>query len=263
VLPGHVLSDSAQSDRAAGGLTPECGEQAAALYRTVVEGKVVVTTAVNAEMAKLAGNASRDVGIAFAKEVRRISALCGADGREVIQLASCHPRLAILDPGPGVGRHYIPVDPWFLVQAAPEAARLVRTAREASDVQPVWVAERTLAKIGDVEDAEVSVRGVAYKGNADDARERPAVKTVEALLDKGMSGSAVGFHVRRLPHPLDDIDALVTDADRIPLLADHREFTLFDPDAIGERMRRRMLFDTRGCLPRERWQAAGFHVIAL
>jgi len=263
VLPGHILSELVQNDRVVGGITPECGERAAALYRVVVEGEVVVTTAVNAEMAKLVENASRDMGIAFANEVVRISALCGADGREVIRLANRHPRVAILDPGPGVGGHCIPVDPWFLVQAAPEVARLVRTAREANDAQPVWVAERAVAEIGDVENPKVSVWGVAYKGNVDDARETPALKAIEALLGKGVRVSAVDFHVRRFPHQLDDIEASVTDADCILLLADHREFGLFDPEAIGKRMRRRILFDTRGCLPRERWEAAGFRVITL
>jgi UDP-N-acetyl-D-mannosaminuronic acid dehydrogenase len=263
VLPGHILSELVQNDRVVGGLTPECGERAAALYRAVVEGDVVVATAVNAEMAKLVENASRDVGVAFANEVVRISALWGADGREVIRLANRHPRVAILDPGPGVGGHCIPVDPWFLVQAAPEIARLVRTAREANDAQPVWVAERALAEIGDVENAKVSVWGVAYKGNVDDARETPALRVIEVLVESGVRVSAVDFHVRRFPHELDDIEASVTDADCIILLADHREFRLFDPEEVGKRMRRRILFDTRGCLPRERWEAAGFRVVTL
>lgn len=263
VLPGHILTELVQNDRVVGGIDEVSGQKAAGVYRQMVEGEVLVTTAVVAELAKLVENASRDVGIAFANEVARISRKFGADGREVIELANRHPRVSILSPGPGVGGHCIPVDPWFLVGAAPELARLTRTAREMNDAQPVWVAERALAELEGVENPKVSVWGVAYKGNVDDARETPALHVVEALEAKGARVSVVDLHVKRFKYELDDIEASVTDADCVLLLTDHREFAFFEPEAIGARMRTRIVFDTRNCLSLERWEKAGFRVVTL
>jgi UDP-N-acetyl-D-mannosaminuronic acid dehydrogenase len=263
VLPGRILAELVQNDRVVGGIDDESGERAASIYRRIVEGEVLVVSAVAAELVKLVENASRDVAIAFANEVARISHEQGVDAREVIALANRHPRVNILQPGPGVGGHCIPVDPWFLISAAPEAARLIRTAREINDSQPLWIAERALQELAGVPDPKVSLWGVAYKGNVDDPRETPALKVLTALEKRGVRVSAVDFHVKRFPRDLEDLETSVTGADLILLLTDHREFGFLEPEAIGQRMRRRVLFDTRGCLPRERWQQAGFRVVGL
>jgi UDP-N-acetyl-D-mannosaminuronic acid dehydrogenase len=263
ILPGSILTELVKNDRVVGGIDQRSAERAAAIYRRIVEGQVFVTTAVVAELTKLVENASRDVGIAFANEVARISREFGADGREVIGLANRHPRVNILSPGPGVGGHCIPVDPWFLVDVAPRLARLVRTAREVNDAQPLWVAERTIAELKGIADPKVSVWGVAYKPNVDDARETPALHVLEALKANGVQVSVVDFHVKRFRYQLDDIEASVTDADCVLLLTDHREFSFFEPAAIGSRMRTRILFDTRSCLSPERWESAGFRVMTL
>jgi len=263
ILPGHVLTELVQNDRVVGGIEPTSAEKAAELYRTMVEGEVLITSAVVAETAKLVENASRDVGIAFANEIARISHKFGADGNEVIALANRHPRVNILNPGPGVGGHCIPVDPWFLVEAAPDLARLIRTAREINNDQPTWVADRTLAEVADIEKPKISVWGVAYKGNIDDARETPAIHVLRALESKGAQVSAVDFHIKRFTYQLDDIEASVTGADCILVLTDHREFSFFEPEVIGSRMRTRIVFDTRNCLSSERWENAGFRMIKL
>jgi len=263
ILPGRILTELVQNDRVIGGIDEESARRAAEIYQPMVEGEVFRTTAVVAELAKLVENASRDVGIAFANEVARISRKHGADGREVIALANRHPRVHILDPGAGVGGHCIPVDPWFLVEGAPNLARVVRTARETNDAQPLWVAERTMRELDGVEDPKISVWGVAYKGNVDDARETPALAVLKALEAKGARVSAVDFHVKRFAYQIDDLEASVTDADCVLLLTDHREFCFFEPGAIGERMRTRIVFDTRSCLAHERWEAAGFKVVTL
>ena len=263
VLPGRILAELVQNDRVVGGIDDESGERAASIYRRIVEGEVLVVSAVAAELVKLVENASRDVAIAFANEVARISHEQGVDAREVIALANRHPRVNILQPGPGVGGHCIPVDPWFLISAAPEAARLIRTAREINDSQPLWIAERALQELAGVPDPKVSLWGVAYKGNVDDPRETPALKVLTALEKRGVRVSAVDFHVKRFPRELEDLETSVTGADLILLLTDHREFGFLEPEAIGQRMRHRVLFDTRGCLPRERWQQAGFRVVGL
>ena len=263
VLPGRILAELVQNDRVVGGIDDESGERAASIYRRIVEGEVVVVSAVAAELAKLVENASRDVAIAFANEVARISHEQGVDAREVIALANRHPRVNILQPGPGVGGHCIPVDPWFLISAAPEAARLIRTAREINDSQPLWIAERALQELAGIPDPKVSLWGVAYKGNVDDPRETPALKVLTALEKRGVRVSAVDFHVKRFPRELEDLETSVTGADLILLLTDHREFGFLEPEAIGQRMRRRIVFDTRGCLSLDRWQQAGFRLLSL
>jgi UDP-N-acetyl-D-mannosaminuronic acid dehydrogenase len=263
VLPGHILTELVQNDRVIGGIDERSAHRAAEIYRPMVEGEVLLTTAVVAELAKLVENASRDLGIAFANEVARISRHFGADGQEVIALANRHPRVQILDPGPGVGGHCIPVDPWFLVEAAPDLARLIRMARETNDEQPIWVAQRVLGELQGINEPKISLWGVAYKGNVDDARETPALRVIRALEERGARVSPVDFHVKKFPCQLDDIEASVTGADCILVITDHREFCFFEPGAIGQRMRNRLVFDARNCLPRELWEKSGFRFVTL
>jgi UDP-N-acetyl-D-mannosaminuronic acid dehydrogenase len=263
ILPGRILAELVENDRVVGGIDRESAARAAAIYRRVVEGEVLETSAIVAELVKLFENAYRDVNIAFANELARISRHWGADPWEVIGLANRHPRVRILRPGPGVGGHCIPVDPWFLVEASPELAQLIHVARTINDSQPVWVAERTMAALKGLPEPKVSVWGVAYKGNIDDARETPALPVIEELRARGASVSVVDFHVKRFQYPLDDIETSVTGADCILVLTDHREFAFFEPSAIGERMRTRIAFDTRNLLPRERWEKAGFRVVTI
>ena len=149
VLPGHVLRELVQNDRVIGGMTPRCSARAVELYRLVVQGACIVTTPETAEMAKLAENSFRDVNIAFANELSIICAELGIDVWELIALANRHPRVNILQPGPGVGGHCIAVDPWFIVSRSPEAARLIRTARETNDAKPAWVLARIDRAVAD------------------------------------------------------------------------------------------------------------------
>ena len=132
-----------------------------------------------------------------------------------------------------------------------------------NDSQPVWVAERTAELVAGIDDPKISVWGVAYKGNVDDARETPAIGVIESLKAKGFRVSAVDFRVRRFRYELDELEASVTGADCIVVLADHREFQFFEPEAIGRHMRHRLLFDTRACIPRARWEQAAFRVVTL
>ena len=147
VLPGRIMIEMVTNDRVIGGITPRCAEKAASIYRVFVQGEIVLTDAASAEMAKLVENAYRDVNIAFANELSLISERLELDVWEVIRLANHHPRVNVLTPGPGVGGHCIAVDPWFIVGAAPEEARLIRTAREVNDSKPHHVAEQVVAQV--------------------------------------------------------------------------------------------------------------------
>ena len=138
VLPGHVMRELIENDRVVGGLTAKCSEYAVALYKSFVQGACIVTNARTAEMAKLTENSFRDVNIAFANELSMICDELDINVWELIQLANRHPRVNILQPGPGVGGHCIAVDPWFIVSKTPEQARLIRTAREVNDSKPEW-----------------------------------------------------------------------------------------------------------------------------
>ncbi len=150
VLPGRVLIELVENDRVIGGITPECSARAEALYRIFCTGSLLKTDVRTAEMCKLTENSFRDVGIAFANELSVICEKLGINVWELIRLANHHPRVNILQPGPGVGGHCIAVDPWFIVAAAPEESRLIRTAREVNDGKPAHVLDKIKAAVDGV-----------------------------------------------------------------------------------------------------------------
>jgi UDP-N-acetyl-D-mannosaminuronic acid dehydrogenase len=149
VLPGRVIHELVSNDRVIGGMSRTASEQACALYKTFVEGECIITNARTAEMCKLTENSYRDVNIAFANELSMICDKLGINVWELIGLANHHPRVKVLQPGPGVGGHCIAVDPWFIVSSDPEQARLIRTAREVNDHKPEWVLEKVKVAITD------------------------------------------------------------------------------------------------------------------
>ena len=184
VLPGRIMIEMITNDRVVGGLTPQCAKRAASVYRVFAQGEIMLTDAASAEMAKLVENAYRDVNIAFANELSLISEALQIDVWEVIRLANRHPRVNILSPGPGVGGHCIPVDPWFIVAAAPELSPLIRTAREVNDRRPHHVAEQVIEKAQRFRKPTVACLGLTFKANVDDIRESPAIEVV-GLIAQG------------------------------------------------------------------------------
>ncbi len=259
VLPGHVLSELVHNDRVIGGMTARCSEVAASLYKIFVEGECVITNARTAEMCKLTENSFRDVNIAFANELSMICDKLDVDVWELIRLANRHPRVNILQPGPGVGGHCIAVDPWFIVSQAPEQSRLIRTAREVNDSKPSWV----LAKVGRLIDdliastgktrssIRIACLGLAFKANIDDLRESPAL-AITAAIGREFPGQvlAVEPHIDVVPAALREADIPLVDmtaallADVLVLLVDHK-------DLIAHPLRLRAnqrLLDTRGAL---------------
>lgn len=191
VLPGHVMRELIENDRVIGGMTAKCSEYAVALYKTFVQGECVVTNARTAEMAKLTENSFRDVNIAFANELSMICDKLNINVWELIKLANRHPRVNILQPGPGVGGHCIAVDPWFIVSKTPEQARLIRTAREVNDSKPGWVIDKVKIAIADflqanpdktAKDVTIACYGLAFKPDIDDLRESPAMLIAQQLI---------------------------------------------------------------------------------
>ncbi len=254
VLPGHVLKELVSNDRVVGGMTARCAERAVELYRLFVEGECIVTDCRTAEMAKLTENSFRDVNIAFANELSLICDRMGIDVWELIRLANRHPRVNILQPGPGVGGHCIAVDPWFIVASAPEQAKLVRQAREVNDSKPRWVLEKVDAAVADWKKdnpagvPSVACFGLAFKPNIDDLRESPALDIARQLAGRtDIRLLVVEPHIDSIPARLGDAqlvevaEALET-ADICVLLVDHAVFKSGKkPDADRQRV-----IDTRG-----------------
>lgn len=239
VLPGKIMQELITNDRVIGGMTRHCSELAANLYRTFVTGECVLASNPRlAEMAKLAENSFRDINIAFANELSLICDRMKIDVWELIQLANRHPRVNILQPGPGVGGHCIAVDPWFIVSSAREEARLIRTAREVNDGKPARVLEKVWAAIGahllanpgrTAAEVTVAVYGLTFKPDIDDLRESPALEIARAIVS-AHSGELwiVEPNVKGLPGGLAHC-RLVTietaaEADVHVMLVDHRQF---------------------------------------
>ncbi|MFH8132732.1 UDP-N-acetyl-D-mannosamine dehydrogenase [Pantoea osteomyelitidis] len=257
VLPGQVMVELVKNDRVIGGMTPACSVRASALYRIFLQGECVETNTRTAEMCKLTENSFRDVNIAFANELSVICAAQGINVWELIALANRHPRVNILQPGPGVGGHCIAVDPWFIVAQNPEQARLIRTAREVNDSKPHWVLDQVKTALAEcltqsdkrASDITIACFGLAFKPNIDDLRESPAME-VAHLIAGWHSGKTwiVEPHVQQIPTGLADKATLVSteqalqQADLLVMLVDHREFRAIDAESV----RQQWIVDTKG-----------------
>jgi len=252
VLPGRIMTELIENDRIIGGISDACTQKAIALYQQFVRGQCLPTNAATAEMAKLTENAFRDVNIAFANELSMLAESQGVNVWELVRLANHHPRVNILNPGPGVGGHCIAVDPWFLVDADPQNARLIRTAREVNDSKPEFIIQKVKEAIKDIENPHIACLGLAFKSNVDDLRESPAVEICQMLAQQ-MSGviSAVEPHIQTLPESfsnhsnitLTDTKNAVAQADIILLLVDHSHFAAVPTEYNLER---KVVIDTRG-----------------
>nr|WP_163503433.1 UDP-N-acetyl-D-mannosamine dehydrogenase [Halomonas socia] len=241
VLPGHVVRELVANDRVIGGMTAKCSKAATALYGIFVQGECITTTARTAEMAKLTENSFRDVNIAFANELSIICDKLDINVWELIRLANRHPRVNILQPGPGVGGHCIAVDPWFIVSETPDEARLIRTAREVNDGKPQWVVDKVNEAVGKflsanpdktAKDVTIACFGLAFKPDIDDLRESPALSIATKLVhDSPGKMLMVEPHIIGLPTQLQKqgarlalIEEALGQADVAVLLVDHREF---------------------------------------
>ncbi len=252
VLPGRIVRELVENDRVIGGITPACAQRAAALYRSFVEGDCLTTNARVAETVKLTENSFRDVNIAFANELSVIADDLGVDVWDVIALANRHPRVNILQPGPGVGGHCIAVDPWFLVASSPKTARLIRTAREVNDFKAVYTERRVRGLLDAVPGGKVALLGLAFKPDIDDFRESPAMEIAHSLArTRGSRILLVEPFAEELPEGfagtgarLVSLDEALETAEIIVVLVDHTAFKhLLPADLVGK-----LVFDTRGML---------------
>jgi UDP-N-acetyl-D-mannosaminuronic acid dehydrogenase len=251
VLPGRILVELIDNDRCIGGITPRCARKALAFYKRFVRGACVTTDARSAEMTKLVENSFRDVNIAFANELSVIAERMDIDVWEVIRLANRHPRVNILQPGPGVGGHCIAVDPWFIVDSARDVTPLIQAARGVNDGKPHHVADLVAQAARGKEKPTLACLGLAYKADIDDFRESPSVDVIAHIDAKLFSKIlVVEPHSDRLPDvlakipgiALADIDAALDQADIVVLLTDHAPFRELD----RARLTGKSVIDTRG-----------------
>jgi UDP-N-acetyl-D-mannosaminuronic acid dehydrogenase len=259
VLPGNLLVELVTNDRIIGGLDELSAAAAADVYRSFVKGALITTDATTAELVKLMENTHRDVNIALANEFALIAERLQVDVWHAISLASRHPRVRFLRPGPGVGGHCIAVDPWFVVQVAPSESRLIALAREVNDAMPAHVVELVRKAIGTLEGRVAVTLGQTYKADVTDLRESPALQVVEQLRRAGVEVREHDAMVRREA----SVEELARGADAIVLLVDHAGYRALRPEVLAKRLRRRLIVDTRGVINRDDWTRAGFQVVVL
>lgn len=264
VRPGATLLELINNERIIGGVDGKSSIEAAELYSIFVKGRIHRTDATTAEMVKVMENTFRDVNIALANDFAKLAEMVGIDVWEAIQLANNHPRVNVLSPGPGVGGHCIPVDPWFLIQMSAEASRVVRAARDVNDGMPEYVVAK-LIREADLNGGHVAVLGLAYRADLGDIRESPSITIIDKLREAGIDVRVHDPYIAPDGRPPgdDDLVRTVTGADALLIATDHRAYRDLDPLSIAGLVRRRFVLDTRGCLPVDQWARAGFRVVTL
>jgi UDP-N-acetyl-D-mannosaminuronic acid dehydrogenase len=267
VLPGKILRELVENPRVIGGIDPTSAEAGRDLYRAFVKGDIILTDATTAEMVKLMENTSRDINIAIANEFSRLAEAFDVDIWEAIGIANLHPRVDILRPGVGVGGHCISVDPWFLVEAAPQVAQLVKTARQVNDGQPAFVAKHIAKIAGGVDGKTIAFLGLAFKPNVDDVRESPAVELAHALQDAGAIVYAYEPFkpAAGLPnvHQVAHLEDALANADLVVLGVGHDCFTDLDPVNVRGQTRANLVYDAVRAWDKDLWENAGFQFFGL
>lgn len=242
VLPGKVLRELVDNDRIMGGITPGCADRAVDLYRIFVQGECFLTDSRTAEMSKITENAYRDTNIAFANELSMVSDEININVWELIKLANRHPRVNILTPGPGVGGHCIPIDPWFIVNRSPETARMIRCAREVNDSKLEYVLEKIITKAKRFRDPNIAILGLTFKPDIDDMRESPALMILQRLIKSQVGNINVSEpNINNLPDGLDGVtllpyDQVIAQADIVAVLVKHKQFSQVDGSLLKDKI---------------------------
>ncbi|RCW77406.1 nucleotide sugar dehydrogenase [Saliterribacillus persicus] len=244
VLPGQIMQELIYNNRIVGGVTDACTEKGAEVYETFVKGEIIKTQAKTAEMSKLMENTFRDVNIALANELAKVSTELGINALEVIEMANKHPRVNLHTPGPGVGGHCLAVDPYFIIAKAPESAKLINLAREINSSMPEYVVEVAEKLLANNNGKKITVFGLTYKGNVDDIRESPAMDIYEELNAKPQYDVvAYDPHVK-LSFVEKDLSKALDGSDLVLVLTDHNEFKALTSEHYSK-MHTPLVFDTK------------------
>lgn len=262
VLPGNTLTELRENDRIVGTVAGRPAEPAVALYSSFSSGDIRTTDATTAEFVKLVQNASRDVNIAYANEVSKLAHELDIDSRHAIRLANEHPRVDILDPGPGVGGHCIPIDPLFLSHGS-DVPMLIETARTVNDGMAGFVVELLDAALGELAGSTLVLLGVAYKGGVADTRESPTLALANRLDHTGIAEVRLTdpyVDADTLDRPLLTLEDSIDGADAVVIVTDHPGYGALAPTLFAERMDGQVIVDTRAMLDVDRWIDAGFDI---
>ncbi|SEV81129.1 nucleotide sugar dehydrogenase [Natrinema salifodinae] len=278
VLPGNIITELRENDRIIGGVNGVSTEAAVRLYESFVESEIrTMVDATTAEFVKLIQNTYRDANIALANEIAKLAADYGVDSREAIELANTHPRVELHQPGPGVGGHCLPIDPWFLGHDSDELDLIAR-ARAVNDGMAGYVVDRLEAELGTVSERKIAVLGVAYKGNVGDTRMSPGLTLADELQERALGESPLEAradgdepihlslhdpHVTDQALALDSFDEAVADADALVVTADHTEYESLDPATVERRMAGNVVVDTKTILDETAWSATDIELIRL
>jgi len=267
VIPGRAFEELVSNDRIIGGVNIQSAQMTSDLYRSFVKGQMHLTDDITAELVKVMENTYRDVNIALANELAKISQTIGVNVWEAIRLANYHPRVNLHQPGPGVGGHCIAVDPWFLVELNPELAKIIHLSRQTNDGMPAYTAQLTagILKAKGVTQPKVAALGLAFKGNIDDMRESPSVDVVNELKRNELNVVAYDPHIKKnnIDVQTQHADEAFDGASAIIILTSHEEFNALEPDKIAEQMAHKIIIDTKNCIDRNEWEKSGFDVYVL
>lgn len=254
VLPGRVMQELVENDRVIGGVTKNCAKKAKNLYKIFVKAECIVTDSRTAELSKLVENSFRDVNIAFANELSLICDKLNINTWELINLSNRHPRVNILQPGPGVGGHCIAVDPWFIVNSAPSESKLIRTARLVNDGKPKFVLQKIDQAVEELyknkSQIKIACLGLSFKADIDDLRESPAMNIAYSVSQMGFKKCyIVEPNIQQLPDEFNskkdnlvELNTALFDSDIIVLLVDHTSFKAIDSRLLSNKK----VIDTKG-----------------
>lgn len=264
VLPGKIIYELVNNKRIIGGINEKSAQLAKEVYSSFVRGEMYLTDTVTAEMVKIMENTYRDVNIALANELAKISYKLGINAWDVINLANLHPRVNLHNPGPGVGGHCISVDPWFIVEKNPILAQLIGQARNTNDSMPEFTYNLILEEVKDIPNAKITVLGLTYKPDIDDIRESPSIEIAEMINNNpNMNLFIYDPHVKSFSHKLSDFEESFKDSDCILLAVNHSEFDSINPAEIAKLVRNKIIIDTRNSLNRAEWEENGFKYVLL
>lgn len=263
VIPGSIFEELIHNDRIIGGIDETSAQMTKDLYKTFVKGEIHLTDATTAELVKVMENTYRDVNIAFANELAKIGDTLDVNIWDAIKFANFHPRVNIHTPGPGVGGHCIAVDPWFIVELAPELSKLVKLSRNTNDSMPAYVAAIAKEAIGEGKNA--AVLGLSFKGDVDDLRGSPSLTVIDELQKHGLNVSSYDPHIKNGTHATQQptLEQAVKNANIVIVITDHTQFKKLSPAEIAPYVADKIIYDTKNILNGPKWTSEGFKHILL
>lgn len=264
VLPGQIIHELVHNKRIIGGINQKSAQMAKEIYASFVQGEMFLTDTVTAEMVKIMENTYRDVNIALANELAKISHKMGINAWDVVNLANLHPRVNIHNPGPGVGGHCISVDPWFIVEKNPVLAQLIAQARNTNDSMPEFVYNLILEQVKDINNPKITLLGLTYKPDIDDIRESPSIEIAKMIKNNpNMSLSIYDPHVKTFEYGLQSLEESLNNSDCVLFAVNHAEFSSISSEYVSQLVRNKIIVDTRNFLNKNEWESFGFKYVLL